>query len=705
MTDEQTPSQDPSDAPIVRALADLARRESVAPDGFTRRRHLKAIERAAAPRRRTLPAVGVAAALILVAAVAVTGGGPAIDSPRNAALDSLALRESPELSAVPLERNEDWVILQVSAARAGDVGNELRSLTGSDPVVVGKNTRATTYVVPQSAARSIVDTTGITATPDTPVKAVGDPVQQNPVPSWGLDRIDSSSLDGSYSYISSGAGVYTYIIDTGVYAGHSDFGGRVRSGYSAIADGGGTNDCNGHGTHVAGTVAGSKYGVAKSATVVAVRVLDCNGAGYVSSVIAGINWVIATHPGGPGVINLSLGGDANSALDAAVESAAAAGLVVAVAAGNSSADACSFSPARAPSALTIGATDQNDNRAGYSNTGSCVDLWAPGSAITSAGISGSTSSTTLSGTSMASPHVAGLAARMLQARPGISAASIESLLAEPSSVRNPGGTSIAEFAETPGFADPTTTTTALGTTTVPDTSTTVDSVPAPTSTTPAVTTTLSPAPTTTVPGTTTTAPATSTTVPRKRADDDEKRTREARQPREFQLRFGEEGDRTVLTASWTDDGTPDSWRVECARLSAGANAPAETTILIDRSNVTVRERRNFTRLAVTPESGMRCWMVSVVGTKVSPRSNQTIVPPSPRRKRDEDRPTTTTVAPTTTTAPAPTTTTVAPTTTTAPAPTTTTVAAARATTTVPKAPEPARSTTTTKPAPAGKKNP
>lgn len=685
MTDEQTPEQTPSDAPIIQALADLGRQESVAPDGFTRRRHLKAMERAATPRRRILPAVGVAAALLLVTAVAVTRSSSGGDTPRNIALDSRALREAPELSPVPLERNEDWVILQVSAARAADIGNELRSLTGSDPVVVGRNDGSTTYVVPQSAARSIADTTGITATPDTPVKTVGDPVSQNPVPSWGLDRIDSASLDGSYSYISAGAGVYAYVIDTGVYAGHSDFGGRVRSGYTAISDGNGTGDCNGHGTHVAGTIAGSQYGVAKSATVVAVRVLDCNGSGYVSSVIAGINWVVASHPGGPGVINLSLGGGANSALDAAVESAAAAGLVVAVAAGNSSADACSFSPARAPSALTIGAIDQNDSRAGYSNTGSCVDLWAPGSAITSAGITGSGSSSTLSGTSMASPHVAGLAARMLQARPGMSAASIASTLSEPSSTRSPGSAPVAEFTETPGFAD-TTTTVLDTTTTVADTTTTVDSLPAPTTTAPSVTTT--------VPAPTTTAPATTTTAPRKREDDDKdkKRNRPAPQPKEFQLRFGEGDNKNALTASWTDDGSPESWKVECARLSAGANAPAETTILVERSSVKVRDKRNTAQLAVTPESGMRCWMVSVIGTNVSPRSNQVIVPPAPRRKRDDDKPTpTTTVAPTTT---VPVTTTTVASTTTVRV-TTTTVAPTTTVAGTSKVPVPPAATTTT----------
>lgn len=193
-------------------------------------------------------------------------------------------------------------------------------------------------------------------------------------------------------------------------------------------------------------------------------------------------------------------------------------------------------------------------------------------------------------------------------------------------------------------------------------------------------------------------------MPKKRGNDDNKRNREAPQPKEFQLRFGEDDDRNVLTASWTDDGTPDSWRVECARLSAGANAPAETTILVDRSNVTVRDRRNVTQLAVTPESGMRCWMVSVVGTNVSPRSNQAIVPPSPRKKRDNDQPTSTTAAPTTT-VPAPTTT--VPVTTTVPdnpvAPTTTVSGASKGADS-PKTTTPSKNTTPPKTT-APKKNP
>jgi subtilisin family serine protease len=668
VADNQTPQPDASESRIIASLRNLARRESAAPPAFTRRRHLKAMERAVNPPRR-LPAIAVAAALVLVTATVAVRGNSGSDPQRNLAFDSQPLRTAPQLDTVPLERSEEWVILQVSADRAASVKSELSGITGADPVTVGKTSSGVTYVVPASAARSLVDTSGIVATPDTPVKATGDPVRQDQVPSWGLDRIDGAALDNSYSYISTGSGVYTYVVDTGVYAGHSDFGGRVRSGYTAVSDGNGTSDCNGHGTHVAGTIAGTKYGVAKSATVVAVRVLDCNGSGYVSSVVAGINWVVASHPGGPGVINLSLGGSANTALDAAVASATAAGLVVVVAAGNSAADACSYSPARAPSALTIGAIDSGDGRAAYSNYGSCVDLWAPGSQITSAGINGSTSSAVLSGTSMATPHVAGLAARMLQARPSSTASSIATTLSERSAASNPQGAPVVEFAEDPGFADPTTTT-ALETTTVPESSTTVDTVPAPTTSAPAPTTTV--AATTTLPSVTTTLPVTttSTTVPKKR--------KLIAPPKDFQLRFGTGDDRAVLSAWWKDDGTADSWRVGCARLSAGADAEAATTIVIDKSTVRTVDGRSTAPLAVTPEPGTRCWMVSVVGSSVSLRSNQAIVPPGPRKRRDDDSPTTTTPAtsvPATTTTATPATT-VAPTTTTTVAVTTTTDAPA-----------------------------
>jgi subtilisin family serine protease len=673
---------DSSDSRVVRALKSLGRAEALAPDEVTRLRHLREIDRAGYPRRRGLAALSAAAAVLLVT-VAVASRHDSETGRDGITATLQPLRQAPVLSPVPLERSEEWVILQVTAARASEVNNELTAAIGSEPTVISKASSSTTYVVPKSVALGLTDTTGITATPDTPVKLVGDPVQQNPVPSWGLDRLDSSTLDNSYSYVSPGAGVYVYVIDTGVLSSHTDFGGRVMSGYTAVSDGNGTQDCNGHGTHVAGTVAGTNYGVAKSATIVAVRVLNCSGAGYASSVVAGINWVVNSHPGGPGVINMSLGGTANSALDSAVASATAAGLVVAVAAGNSSDDACLYSPARAPSALTIGAIDKSGATAGYSNYGSCVDLWAPGSQITSAGISSTTASATMSGTSMASPHVAGLAARMLQARPSITSSGIVSVLSERSTTTNPAAPPVVEFAESPSFADPVTTTSVAESTTTslePATTTTLE--PA-TSTTEAPSTTVSPTTTvvsptsttpkttTTVPRSTTTVPGATTTVPKRRDDNEDKgkrRNTPVAAPREFKVKFGEDSSRNALSASWEDDGSPESWRIECATLSAGANAPAETTITLERADVRDSENGKKTaKLSLIPEAGSRCWIVAIVGTSVSARSNQAVVPPAPKKKRgDDDTPvTTTTVAPTTTTSTT-TTTTVVETTTTAP---------------------------------------
>jgi subtilisin family serine protease len=238
----------------------------------------------------------------------------------------------------------------------------------------------------------------------------------SPTPSWGLDRIDqrTNTPTGSYSFTTNGAGVSVYVIDSGIFASHSEFTGRTRAGFDAF--GSNSTDCNGHGTHVAGTVAGSTYGVAPAASLVSVRVLNCEGAGSVSGVIAGIDWVIADHVSGPAVINMSLGTGKSPSLESAVDRAYNDGITVVSAAGNSNVDACTTSPGgNKPSGLTVGATTISDARASYSNFGACLDLFAPGSDIVSAGITSPNATAVLSGTSMAAPHVAGLAARYLSA--------------------------------------------------------------------------------------------------------------------------------------------------------------------------------------------------------------------------------------------------------------------------------------------------
>ncbi len=235
-------------------------------------------------------------------------------------------------------------------------------------------------------------------------------------PAWGIDRIDQTALplDGRIILPATGAGVTAYIVDTGIRADHVEFGGRVTSGYTAVSDGNGSNDCNGHGTHVAGTVAGSTVGVAPSAILVPVRVLSCSGGGSTAGVIAGLNWMIADHlPGVPAVANMSLGGGYSPALNSAVAAAVADGIVFAVAAGNETADACGVSPASEPTAITVGSTTSTDARSSFSNYGPCLDIFAPGSSILSAWIGSATETATISGTSMAAPHVAGAAAVLL----------------------------------------------------------------------------------------------------------------------------------------------------------------------------------------------------------------------------------------------------------------------------------------------------
>jgi subtilisin family serine protease len=262
---------------------------------------------------------------------------------------------------------------------------------------------------------------------------------------WGLDRIDQADLplDTQYHFTGSGAGVNAFIIDTGIRSDHVEFTGRLKPGFTAIADGNGTNDCKGHGTHVAGTVGGSTWGVAKGASLIPVRVLDCAGSGAWSGVIAGIDWV-ANSTLRPAVANMSLGGAVSTSVDAAVAGAVAKGVTVVVAAGNNGADACNYSPAREPSAITVGATTSLDGRTSYSNFGRCVDLFAPGHNVTSAWNTSPTASNTIGGTSMASPHVAGVAALALAANPAASPADVASFItstATPNRIRNPDASS------------------------------------------------------------------------------------------------------------------------------------------------------------------------------------------------------------------------------------------------------------------------
>jgi subtilisin family serine protease len=319
-------------------------------------------------------------------------------------------------------------IIQVDPAlgAAGDVvARAVAPLGGSVDQVFTRAINGAEITLPVPALGSLLDLPGVLSVEPNGVMRAS---QTNPP--WGLDRTDQRNLplSATYDYTSTGSGVRAYVIDTGIRTTHVDFGGRAASGFDAI-DGGTADDCHGHGTHVAGTIGGSTYGVAKNVSLVAVRVLNCEGSGTNAQVIGGIDWAIGNHAAGqPAVANMSLGGAANSAIDTAIRNLHNDGVTVVVAAGNETTDACTKSPARVAEALTVAASGANDAMASFSNGGTCVDLFAPGVNVLSAWSTSDTATNTISGTSMSSPHAAGVAARYLQGNPGASPATVTAAL-------------------------------------------------------------------------------------------------------------------------------------------------------------------------------------------------------------------------------------------------------------------------------------
>ena len=370
----------------------------------------------ASPWSRLLPAALATAVALGVAAVPATAS----------AASGLPVRD---LGTVPASPNGRYLVQYAAMA---DVAAEARSLRTQGVEVrrtYGRTLKTTVVTATRAEAVELAgDPQVLLVEPDIAIHATA---TQSDAP-WGLDRVDQRALPLSRSYTpgANGAGVTVYVMDTGVLAGHRDFGGRVAAGWSAVNDGRGTSDCNGHGTHVAGTVGGTYAGVAKQATIVPVRVLDCGGAGSASGLIAGLQWIIEHHEQGtPAVLNMSLGGETTSdSIDRWVNAVIADGVTAVVAAGNESKDACTTSPARVAGAVTTAASDEYDRQTSFSNFGPCVDLYAPGARIVSASYASPTEYAIFSGTSMATPHVAGAAAVLLSQRPSLSPADVAARL-------------------------------------------------------------------------------------------------------------------------------------------------------------------------------------------------------------------------------------------------------------------------------------
>jgi subtilisin family serine protease len=399
----------------------------------------------------------IVAAICVVVAIAAPTSGAASPDARTSVRDSYIIVLNPDTVRSEGERPSPQALVAA-------VADELARSHGGQLEAVYQHALKgfAVQLTEKQAARLAADPRVAYVEPDQVIEAVA---TQSPA-TWGLDRIDQRDLplSNSYTYNQTGLGVNAYVIDTGIRSSHQEFAGRIGNGFTAINDGRGTSDCNGHGTHVAGTTGGTTYGVAKQVTLHAVRVLGCNGSGSTSGVIAGVDWVTQNHVK-PAVANMSLGGGISTALDQAVANSIAGGVSYAIAAGNSNANACNASPARVASANTVGSTTSTDARSSFSNFGTCVDLFAPGSSITSSWSTSDTATNTISGTSMATPHVAGALALYLQANPSATpAAATQALLANTTAntVTNPGSGSPNRlldslFGTAPGDTTPPTT--------------------------------------------------------------------------------------------------------------------------------------------------------------------------------------------------------------------------------------------------------
>ncbi|WP_205324079.1 S8 family peptidase [Glycomyces sp. YM15] len=393
--------------------AKLASRKSVGPTAGTKR------------RIKTAAAIGIAAAAAGGSLIAASAFANA-ETPAPDASDLIIGADSPDAIA-----GEYIVVMEDQGAEAAGGLDALADDLGVSIDVEDTLGLVDGYLAEMSEAEAVeLASDDAVAYIEQNQMAHASEVQADP-PSWGLDRVDQDALplDASYEYNQSGTSVEAFVLDTGLNTEHQEFEGRVGEGFDFIDNDADPSDCHGHGTHVAGTIGGSTYGLAKDVTIRPVRVLDCEGSGSYAAIIGGIDWV-AANAGESAVANMSLGGSFSQALNDAIAAAVETGVTFAIAAGNEGQDACNVSPGSEPSAITVGATDEDDAAASFSNFGECVDLLAPGVGITSAWIDGVDAEKTISGTSMATPHVAGVAALYLESNPGATPDEVATALTE-----------------------------------------------------------------------------------------------------------------------------------------------------------------------------------------------------------------------------------------------------------------------------------